>query len=272
MAHKYEVLSNDELALGVLDLLESSGHIRQIFDSEIGNKDEKVAALRASLPKISPDPKPSVRDQYQEDYDAQTTPTGLAMYTSAGYTMEKTITNISKGILGVCEDQKKWEKPLRNATKEYGRDEILQAFYDWAVGQGEFLGRSPITTFLKGVSSYVRPGRPSVTNPALERTEREIAAISDNLVIYTGEYRVRLAALINEFGQDFVVKAFGEFFPTVDEKSRPWAARDFLLKAPVMIATIQRRKQEAERQQQAVSAAYAAAQGSVEGDTEEEEL
>lgn len=262
MAHRYEVTSKDDVVLSVLDLFEAMGHLRQIFDSEIGKSHvaenlPAVTALKTSLPKIVSDP-PVLP--------------GLSMYTAAGYTLEKTITNISKDLLGVCEEQKKWDKSLRNAAKEYGHDEILQAFYDWASVQGVFLGRSPVTVFLKNVSTHVRPHTPRVSNPNLDRTEREIAKISDNLVIYTGEYRVRLAALINEFGSELVVEAFNNFLPMVDEKSRPYAARDFLLKAPVMIATIRSKKEEAERQKQAVSAAYTAAQESVDEETEENEL
>ena len=262
MTQYYEVVATDKLALAVLDVLQESGQIKP-YNPSLGKDFQKV-----ETPKLSP----VLAAPYGLTEPQKPALTGLALYTSAGYTLEKTVERMAKDLLGICEDSKKWDKSLRNAVKEYGHDEILEGFYNWASSQGTYLGRNPVTGFLKNVSSYIRPTRAAVSNPALDRTERAIAYASDNLVIFTGEYRFRLAGLINEFGLDMVVQAFKDFYATVDEKSRPWAARDFLLKAPVMIAVIQRKQAEAVQAKRAVDEAYAAAQGSVETESEEQEL
>ena len=267
MSSYFEVTATDKLALAILDVLQESGQIKP-YNQTLESYFQKKDFQKAETSQLSP----AFAAPYGLTEPQKPALTGLALYTSAGYTLEKTVERMAKDILGTCEDQKKWDKNLRNAVKEYGHDEILEGFYNWACAQGTFLGRNPVSQFLKNVSSYVRPTRATVSNPALERTERAIAYASDNLVIFTGEYRFRLAGLINEFGLENVTQAFKDFYATVDEKSRPWAARDFLLKAPVMIAVIQRKQAEADQAKQAVDAAYAAAQGSVETEEEESEL
>ena len=187
--------------------------------------------------------------------------------------IEVNVETIAKENLGICEDRKDWLKTLKAAVKEYGHDQILEAFYDWSIAQGTFMGRRPVTSFLKNIQTniHVSSRKPLVTNPSLAKVEERIAYISDNRVFFTGDYRVKLAALLKDFGPSLVVDAFEQFFQDVEDKSINWAARDFLQRASVMISTIQRKKSEAEAQAQLEAAALAAAKGAVEEVVEDED-
>ena len=67
------------------------------------------------------------------------------------------------------------------------------------------------------------------------------------------------------------VLAFADFFQGVDDRGLPWAARDFLQRADVMIKTIKRKREEVDRQKATLQNAYSAAEQSVEPAEEEDE-
>lgn len=181
----------------------------------------------------------------------------LDRYLNNHLPIESSIESIAREYLTYVDDRKLWNKELKAAVKEYGHDQVLTAFYNWASTQTGSLNRKPVTTFLKNAASYMQI-KPMATNPALSRVESEAAYISDNRVFFTGDYRFRLALLVKDHGEISVIEAFKIFFQDVDDKGMPWAARDFLQKAPVMIQAIGRKKQEAAIQQAAIRQAYTA--------------
>ena len=187
--------------------------------------------------------------------------------------IETNLESMARDFLGVCEDRKLWKNELKAAVKEHGHDEVLNAFYEWASSQGNFIGRKPVTMFLKNAGSYVtRVNKPQVTSPVLDRIEQRIAYITDNKVFFTGDYRLRLSLLAKEHGHELVEAAFADFYQNVDDRGLPWAARDFLQRADVMIKTIKMKREEVSRQQALVASNYAAAaQAAVEEDEEEED-
>ena len=187
--------------------------------------------------------------------------------------IENNFETIAKENLGICEPKKEFTKELKLAVKEHGHDALLESFYNWTVSIGTFMGRRPVTAFLKNPSAHIGSVRvkPQVSNPALSKTEERIAYVSDNRVFFTGDYRIKLAALLKDFGPELVITAFESFFQDLDDKGIQWAAREFLQRAPVMITTIQRKKSEAESAAKLQAAAFAAAQQAVEEVPEEEE-
>lgn len=195
-----------------------------------------------------------------------------ATVVSAGMPIESNIEKLAKHYLGICEDRKLWVKELKAAVREHGHDEILTSFEQWAEAQGTFMGRKPVTQFLKNVGNNVGTvNRPAVTNPNLTQAETRIAYITNNAVFFSGDYRLKLAQLLKEHGNVLVEAAFAEFFQNVDDRGLPWAARDFLQRAQVIINTIKIKKQEAARQEASIKQAYNAAAQSVDEVEEEDE-
>lgn len=194
-------------------------------------------------------------------------------YIGNGKSIESNFESIAKANLGVCDDKKYWGKQLKEAVKEYGHDQLLTSFYEWTEAQaGMYMNRKPIQDFLKNVGQNLASQKPVVSNPLLDKTEKGIALLTNNKVFFTGEYRVRLAMLLKEHGLNPVNQAFAEFWYTVDEKNQPWAARDFLQRATLMINTNKIKHQQALQQAQAVAEALESAKQSVETVEEEEEL
>jgi len=198
---------------------------------------------------------------------------GIDRFLNNHQSVENNFETIAKENLGICEPRKEFEKPLKLAVKEFGHDTLIEAFYNWTTSIGTFMGRRPVTAFLKNPSAHIGSVRvkPQVSNPVLSKTEERIAYVSDNKVFFTGDYRIKLAGLLKEFGSELVITAFEDFFQDLDEKGIQWAAREFLQRAPVMITTIQRKKSEAESAARLQAAAFAAAQQAVEAVPEEEE-
>ena len=188
--------------------------------------------------------------------------------------IENNIETMCKENIGHCEDKKTWIKDLKAAVKEYGHDEILTAFYQWSLTQGNFLGRKPILAFLKNVGSHVSSvsKKPSATNPILDRVEQKIAYITDNAVFFTGEYRFKLAGLLKDYGEELVLIAFADFYQNVEPRGVPWAARDFLQRASVMINTILQKREDAKRTADLLALAVSGAKQDVDEETEEEAL
>ena len=198
---------------------------------------------------------------------------GVEKFLTNHQAIEVNIETISRENLGLCEDRKDWLKTLKAAVKEYGHDQLIEAFYEWSIAQGSFMGRRPVTSFLKNIQNNISVAarKPLVTNPSLAKVEERIAYISNNKVFFTGDYRVKLAALLKDFGPQLITEAFEQFFQDVEEKSINWAARDFLQRASVMITIIQRKKAEAKAQEDLLAATYQQAKESVEEVQEEEE-
>jgi hypothetical protein len=193
-------------------------------------------------------------------------------YIGNGMPIESNFEAIAKAHLGVCEDRKEWEKQLRKDVKEHGHDVLLESFFEWTQAQaGVFLGRKPVTAFLKNINQNIMTPKPVVTNALLDKTDRGIALLTDNKVFFTGQYRVRLAQLLKEHGLNPVNQAFAEFWNSLDEKRHQWAAQDFLQRAEVMISTNKLREQQAIQQAQAVAKAIANAKQQVETPEEEDE-
>lgn len=195
-------------------------------------------------------------------------------YLGNGLPIESNFENIAKTNLGVCEDRDKWKKELKLAVKEYGHDELLNSFYDWTIAQGTYLNRRPVTDFLKNIGQNLSTPKPTVSSPSLDKAVKGIALTTDNKVVFTGDYRVRLARLVNEHGLTPVTQAFAEFWSSVDEKQTPWAAKEFLQRADVLINTINIREKQSRDQATAVATAIDQykAEKSQEGIEEDEEL
>jgi hypothetical protein len=198
-------------------------------------------------------------------------------YLSNHLPIESNFEAITKECLGMSEDRKQWTKELKAAVKEFGHDEVLNAFYFWASSQGTFMGRRPITFFLKNIGSHISYGdaarKPSVTNPALDRVCQKVAYVSDNKVFFTGEYRVKLALLIKDFGEELVLTAFTDFYQDIEDRNIQWAARNFLERASVMVSIIAKKREEAKAQENLLKVTYQKATENVEVlDEEEDEL
>jgi hypothetical protein len=71
-----------------------------------------------------------------------------------------------------------------------------------------------------------------------------------------------------------VVEAFNSFYATVDDKGQNFAAKNFLERAEILIATIKRQKEEQQKQEALAQLQYQQAQKQVvpEDDEAEEEL
>ena len=196
--------------------------------------------------------------------------TDFHRYIGNGKSIEANIEAICKEHLGICEDTKQWIKDLRQALSEYGHDDVLESFYEWSRSVGVFVGKRPVNAYLKNIESHISSLRkPKVTNPALERATQKIAYITDNKVFFTGEYRLRLALLLKDYGDDVVLQAFADFYQDVEDKNISWASRNFLERAETMISIIQRKRSEVAAQEALIAAQYAQAKDSVE-DVEED--
>ena len=189
--------------------------------------------------------------------------------------IEANLEIIAKENIGVCEERKEWLKPMKAAVKEYGHDAVLESFYEWSLAQGNTISsRKPVSLFFRNISNNISiTGRrkPSVTNPSLTKVEERIAYITENRVFFTGDYRVKLASLLKDYGPELVLKAFEDFFQDVEDKSVNWAARDFLQRAEVMITVIKRVRSEEQASKQLMDKAYQKAQAGIELADDEEE-
>ncbi len=176
---------------------------------------------------------------------------GVDCYLSNHMPIESNIEKMASDLLGFSEERKWWLKDLKASVKQYGHDEVLSAFYEWCSSQSNFLGKKPVSAFLRSVGSLVgmTARKPLVTNPLLDATEKQIAFSTDNKVFFGGDYRIRLAQLLKNYGKVLVVEAFNSFYTTVDDKGQNFAAKNFLERAEILIATIQRQKAEQQKQE-----------------------
>lgn len=186
-------------------------------------------------------------------------------YKGNGLPIETNMKRIAMEFIGICEDQKDFKKELSAAVKLYGHDELLDGFYDWAqIQSGKFLGKRPISSFLKNGTWAAKKPVAAVTNPLLDEVEKFIALTTNNLVFFSGEYRLNLAKLLKEHGLLIVKAAFTEFWGTVTDRDIPWAHSSFLKRADLIIHTLKVREETYKRQvaetQEALKLAQQAAQ------------
>lgn len=262
---KYELIKNDKLSTAILDILVDCGYLRQFEEPVLPRP---VATFRNFSGLDTQGSTVSATIGQWSD----TNPKSDNPYIGNHLPIDSNIDKICRDILGVVEEKKQWDKPLKEAVKNHGHDEVLEGFYYWAVDwSGGFMGKKPVTMFLKNVDNNLVSKKPLVTNPALDRVVQNVAYISDNKIIFTGEYRIKLAAVIREHGEEDVITAFKNFFQDVDDRGIPWAARDFLQRASIMIQTTKMKTQAEDRAKQLLQSSYEAAQKSVEADVEEED-
>lgn len=238
---------------GIIDLLEKEGLLRRVEQPRSGTPVSECRLPQEERPlKI-------------EESDNIPCVSGVNRFLNNHQSIESNIETIAKENLGLCEDRKDWLKDLKAAVKEYSHDQVLESFYNWSIAQGNFIGRKPVTSFLKNIGNNITSTarKPLVTNPLLSRVEERIAYISENRIFFTGDYRVRLATLLKDYGAELVIEAFEVFFQDVEDKGINWASRDFLQRASVMITIIQRKKAEVEIQANLQQAALEAAKNAV---------
>ncbi len=299
MGARYELKKEDSLSIDIVKALVKAGVLLELEHPSISRPANFMEAKAQEIIKNLPVPElppaqpgylrysysnkkagieilplediPGRLDLRQEDNIPCTS--GVEKFLTNHQAIEVNIETISRENLGLCEDRKDWLKTLKAAVKEYGHDQLIEAFYEWSIAQGSFMGRRPVTSFLKNIQNNISVAarKPLVTNPSLAKVEERIAYISNNKVFFTGDYRVKLAALLKDFGPQLITEAFEQFFQDVEEKSINWAARDFLQRASVMITIIQRKKAEAKAQEDLLAATYQQAKESVEEVQEEEE-
>ena len=275
----------------LVDLIEGYGKldvtvqalIKALFDNGILRKVETVDA-KDFFPKEFPSNDPAAvigshikynlpRIHDNSISEVLNAPYGVEQYLTNGMPIEGNMKKIADLHIGFCEDKTFWAKDLKAAIKEHGHDEVLSAFYDWSSSQTNFLGKKPISAFLKNASANIGMAvrKPQVTNINLDKVEKEIAYMSDNAVFFGGDYKMRLAVLIKDHGPLLVIDAFATFFQDVEPRSIPFAAKNFLERAEVIISTMNRQKAEEKRQLATLEATYRAAKNSVTPEPEEEE-
>ena len=182
--------------------------------------------------------------------------------------LDSQIESKCQDVIGLCEPRKTWAKELKEAVRVHGHDEVLAAFENWIESQVGFTGKKPVTTFLRSLAGGIT-ARPAVQSPALQKVELEIAAVSDSQVLFSNLYRPLLASLINQYGEVDVGVAFKDFWATADEKSLPWAAKNFIEQAGVRIEAARAKKIKADQRKTAAQSALAAAQANVDQVEEE---
>jgi hypothetical protein len=158
--------------------------------------------------------------------------------------------------IGQPEDKKTFAKELKAAVKQYGHDEVLDAFDLWAETNTSFTGRKPISTFLRSLGGIIS-ATPAVkvSGPALNSLETEIAYYTDNLVFFGTHQKPILAVLIKEYGAGEVFEAFRDFWTARSEdEDVKWASKNFLEQAALRIQT-QRAKQKQREEKEATLAA-----------------
>lgn len=172
--------------------------------------------------------------------------------------IEHELENRCRSVSVLPEERKTFAKELKAAVKQYGHDEVLDAFDLWLEANSNFVGRKPISTFLRGLSGIIS-ATPAVkvSSPALSKVESSIALLTDNLVFFGTHQKPVLAALIKEYGEEEVLDAFSDFwnnFNSLSEGDIRWAAKNFLEQAALRIQT-QRAKQKQREEKEATLAA-----------------
>jgi hypothetical protein len=257
----YQLIDTDDFTDDVVGAFVKHGKFR---------KTEKE--IYSDIPQRLSAPQPT----YEPEPDTFSPNEGVDAYLSNHMPVESNIEKMASDLIGFSEERKWWLKELKVAVKQYGHDDVLCAFYEWCSSQSNFLGKKPVSAFLRNVGSLVgmTARKPLVTNPLLDDTEKQIAFSTDNKVFFGGDYRIRLAQLLKSYGKVLVVEAFNSFYATVDDKGQNFAAKNFLERAEILIATIKRQKEEQQKQEALAQLQYQQAQKQVvpEDDEAEEDL
>jgi len=260
----YQIICTDETIDDIVAALVKNGVFRKL--------EENPTAVSATKT-ISTFVYPSAQEVNKEaPTEEALTTEGVDRFLNNHLPLESTIEDISSENIGYAEDRKMWAKELKLAVKQYGHDEVISAFYEWTSSQSNFVGKKPVSMFLKNVGSFIgmTGKKPVVSNPLLDRTEKEISYNTDGRVFFAGDYRIRLAVLLKTHGRELVVEAFNTFYQDVDDRGINFAAKNFLERAEVLISTIKRQKSEAAYQQQLVIEQIKHAQEQVIPEEEEE--
>lgn len=270
MSEMYKTTRRTPLSEAILKMLVDMDYLQKVDSIPDLDPREKERRFRLEAEKVV-SPLPEVSLPKPEPGYLRS---GASEYLNNHNSIENNIEKMSKEHIGKAEDKKLWLKELKEAVKEYGHDPVLESFYQWSLSQGpSLMSQKPVTLFLKNVGSHVGSvsTTPLATNPALDRTEQRVAYITDNKVFFLGEYRFKLAQLLQAFGEELVLQAFEDFYQDVPDKSIPWAARDFLQRASVMITIIQKKNIEANLQQQVLAKSIQEAQRAATEEIQEEE-
>ncbi len=255
----------------IVQVLFDKGILRKVETHVAEDPVSTIGSSYTQVPKIQSNVGPYLNPS--DPANLYPAPSDKEKYLMNGMPIEANIKKISDEHIGFCEDKTFWVKDLKTAVKEHGHDEVLSAFYDWSSSQTGFLGKKPISAFLKNASANIGMAvrKPSVTNVNLDKVEKEIAYYSENAVFFGGDYKMRLAVLIKDHGPQTVVDAFKTFFQDVEPRSIPFAAKNFLERAELIINTMVRVKYEEARQQALLDASFKAAKNNVTSEPEEEE-
>lgn len=195
---------------------------------------------------------------------------GVDQYLTNGYSIESNFETISREYLGFVEEKRNWTKDLKNAVKEYGHDEVLSGFYTWVETNSNFSGRKPISYFLKFVGSNLGATRKTYSNQNLDRILEDIARLTDSTVLFYGTYRTLLAGLVKDHGHDVVYEAFERFYEPLDDYGIKFASKNFIEQSGVLVATVVRKRREAQQESSKIAAAYQQAQSNVYQEPEED--
>ena len=257
----YQLIDTDDFTDSVVEVFVAHGKFRK---TETGPYGVYKTRLPETKEVVTITHTPAVYTTEVEP-DTFSSNEGVDAYLSNHMPVESNIEKMGSDLIGFTEERKWWLKDLKVAVKQYGHDEVLSAFYEWCSSQSNFLGKKPVSAFLRSVGSLVgmTARKPLVTNPLLDATEKQIAFSTDNKVFFGGDYRIRLAQLLKSYGKVLVVEAFNSFYTTVDDKGQNFAAKNFLERAEILIATIKRQKEE--QQKQEASGCYSIPAGSTTG-------
>ena len=262
MGRKFEQVVSNSAWDTLFNLLVKDGIIKDVRETSVPE------VLSSPYNGLGPDPAAPVVSK-----PISAIPCSGAEMLSTKATIEAKIEDISRRYIGTCEPVKDFKKALNDAIKQYGHDELLEAFDQWAKSQGNYIGNKPVNNFLKNAGSYVgRVKKPSVVSENLLRAEKAIALISDNKVYFSGMYRLPLAQAVNTHGFDYVIKAFEQFYQDIEDKRIPWAAKDFLERVDVMIAVIKKKEGDVVKAQQLLEQTYRDAAKDVEEVEEGEDI
>lgn len=183
-------------------------------------------------------------------------------------------------VIGHTEDRRLYSKDLKAAVKQYGHDEVLIAFETWVNSQSGFVGKKPISMFLKGLGNLIHNVLPStsVTSPVLTEVETQIALITDSQVFFHNQQKPLLASLIKVYSKEEVLQVFNDFWNSAGEDDNiAWAAKNFIEQAGLRIETLRTKKKKQDEKdykvREAVQVATEAAQlALVEDEEVEDEL
>lgn len=189
--------------------------------------------------------------------------------------LDTQIERMCNEVIGHSEERKVYAKDLKAAVKQYGHDEVLAAFELWVNSQSGFVGRKPVSLFLKNLGNLIHNVLPAatVTSPALGEVEAEIASITDSQVFFHNQQKPLLASLIKLYSKEEVLQVFNDYWNSVGiDDNIAWAAKNFIEQAGLRIETMRAKKKRQENKDSIVKDAVAKAAQSVATELVEEEV